>query len=231
MYKTITAFLFCVITAMAFQVKAADEIRPNDILFLEYIEPNNISSINVLGTTIHIGDSFRAGANLLKSLRSDIRLIQVINDRTGETLRITTKELNKETNNFYSAYIKHPRTGTKGISKKEAITDMSVFLNDTFYFSGDLIVLYSSLPIDNEHTFLLRPVESSYGLPFELKYDTDDCNMFVITKEMLLKNNIDIESAPQTFHVEYIGDGKSIFITDNFTLEFYNQFNNETNNF
>ena len=218
--KLITIFLVLFIsTIVGAQNKSS--LHPNDTLTIEYIgvKNNAVRSILIGEQLKYVGSQYIAKDTI--TWVEDIVMIRVLNHRTKESLQLQNPNtLDMKKSRFYSAYIKRPRTGTKGISKDEAIKTMKESLAQEFYMLDDEIFIGSSLIVDNEHTYILKPVGVPGANSIRLKYNPDEPYVIYIPRNQLLQNHININKSC-VFQVNYIGDGENIFITDELTIISY----------
>ena len=194
-------------------------LHPNDTLTLEYIgvKNNAVKSIVVGGEHKYVGSKYMAKDQVIWT--SDIEMIRVMNHRTKESLMLQNPSSSvSKTNRFYSAYIKRPRTGTKGAGTEEAVKSMKEYLSQAFYMMDDEILIASSLIVDNQHTYELKPLGMPEAKSIRLMYNPDEPYVMYIPKYQLLENNIDIDNIPCLFQINYVGGGNNIFITDEFSI-------------
>lgn len=194
-------------------------LHPNDTLTIEYIgvKNNAVKSIVIAGQLKYVGSNYIAKDQVIWT--SDIEMIRVMNHRTKESLNLQnpSSPVSKKSR-FYSAYIKRSRTGTKGAGTEEAIKSMKEFLSQAFYMLDDELLIGSSLVVDNQHTYVLKPKDMPKAKSIRLKYNPDEPYVMYIPKQQLLENNIDIANKPCVFQINYIGGGNNIFITDEFSI-------------
>lgn len=199
-----------------------NEILPDDRLIIRKIVSNNNTSKKVLkvnNVELTIGDVYFAKHYI--EWPDHIEYIEVRNDRTREIFIFYRAEFSPKVKNTYSAYIKKPRTGTKGMNKAEAVKDMKGWLSKPFYMTGDYLFIGSSLIINNEHTFVLEPLNVPDSKPLRLKYNSSEPYVMFVSKESLKAINAYSGNKKCAFRVKYIGDGETIFITDKFTIVNY----------
>lgn len=199
-------------------------VLPDDSFIIRKIVSNNnmsIKAITVNNVSLTIGNTFLGKHKIHWHEYENVDYIEVRNERTREILKFSRLEFSPEVTNLYSAYIKKPRTGTKGMNKAEAVKDMKGWLSKPFYMTGDYLFIGSSLIIDNEHTFVLEPLNVPDSKPLRLKYNSSEPYVMFVSKESLKAINAYSGNKKCAFRVKYIGDGETIFITDKFTIVNY----------
>ncbi len=212
---TFLAFILSIISV----AQNKSSLHPNDTLTIEYIgvKNNAIKSIVVGGKIKYVGSKYIAKDQV--KWTSDIEMIRVMNHRTKESLKLQNPSSSvSKTSRFYSAYIKRPRTGTKGAGTEESVKSMKEFLSQAFYMLDDELLIGSSLIVDNQHTYVLKPLGMPKAKSIRLMYNPDQPYVMYIPKHLLLENNIDIDNKPCVFQINYIGGGNNIFITDEFSI-------------
>ena len=192
------------------------EVLPSDILTISLIDvKDNTASkcVYVDNVKKNKGDIIIGKQEIQWALNDNVNYIEAINKRTGKKVSFSAKNYTPDTPSLYSIYLKIVRTGTKGSNKDEAVRDMEEWLSQTFYILHDYLIIASPLVIDNNHTFILEPLDTQ-GEAFKLWHDPKEPFIMYIPKA-------NIKSFPCTFRVTYVDKGKTLHITDSFRVDKY----------
>ena len=198
------------------------ELLPDDVLIIEHIVSDSSATKSILIGNVYKseGEQFQAKEDIKWS--NTINRISVINKRTWRTIEFRSDNFKSSSTSLYAAYIKKPRTGAKGSSKTEKVSFMKMFLSQDFYILNDEIMIYSSLIVDDQHTYYMKPLNQPNAKSFKLMYNNDEPNIIYIPISQILENNIDISHGCR-FQITYQGGDENEFITNMFRLFKYNQ--------
>lgn len=219
--KFILSFLFLFVSSLVVRSQTNQELHPDDVLVIEFIESVTGSAKSILIGNAYKseGDQFLAKEKIKWS--ENVSRLSVINKRTWKTIEFKSDHFKSSPTNLYAAYIKKPRTGAKGSSKTEKVLLMKSLLSQDFYVLEDNIMIYSALIIDNQYTYYMKPLNQPDSKSFELMCNPDEPNVIYIPISQLNENNIDISQGCR-FQIIYHGGGDNEFITDTFRLIKYN---------
>ncbi len=218
LYSVIVLFLSTLSVA-----QSKSELHPDDTLTIEYIGVKNsaVESIVIGEKLKYVGSRYVAKDTV--TWTEDIELIRVMNNRTKKSLELQNpKTPESKKSRFYSAYIKKNMTGTKGSNINDKIQLMKEYLSQEFYMIDDEIYIFSSLIVDSQHTYFLKPRGLSDTRWIRLLFNPDEPYVIYISKRQLLGNNIDVDYEPISFQIIYVVNGKNtFFITEEFTIKSY----------